>query len=335
MKNIILFVSIFLLYACDSKKNNNSSVDKHKIAIVIHGGAGDFDRTNLTDEQKSVYISTLRQAVTRGYKILKAKGSGIDAVEKTIVILENSPLFNAGKGAVLTNMGKNELDASIMNGKTLEAGAVAGITNVKNPISLSRKVMEYSKHVFLSGLGAETFAKEQGLEIVDPSYFYTERRMDQLKEKQKHTQITTVSPLSADYKYGTVGCVALDCDGNIVAGTSTGGITNKRWGRIGDSPVIGAGTYANNKTCGVSSTGTGEYFIRGVVAYDISALMEYKNMSLKEAAKKVIQNKLTKIGGDGGIIAIDHKGNITKEFNTSGMFRASVDTEGNVEVDIF
>ena len=296
MKNIIFFLFVLLLYACDSKKNNSSPEDNNKIAIVIHGGAGDFDRANLTPDQKAAYISTLRQAVSQGYEILKAKGSGIDAVEKAINILENSPLFNAGKGAVLTNMGKNELDASIMNGKTLEAGAVAGITNVKNPISLSRKVMENSKHVFLSGLGAEAFAKEQGLEIVDPSYFYTERRMEQFKENQKMSQSSTIYPISADYKYGTVGCVALDYDGNIIAGTSTGGITNKRWGRIGDSPIIGAGTYANNKTCGVSSTGTGEYFIRGVVAYDISALMEYKNMSLKEAAKKVIQDKLTKIG---------------------------------------
>jgi beta-aspartyl-peptidase (threonine type) len=249
--------------------------------------------------------------------------------------MENSPLFNAGKGAVFANNGKNELDASIMEGKTLNAGAVAGVTNLKNPISAARKVMENSDHVLLAREGAEEFAASQGLEVVDSSYFFTEKRYNSLQKAKLGAKSAYLDPYINDYKFGTVGCVALDKDGNLAAGTSTGGMTNKKWSRIGDSPIIGAGTYANNKTCAVSGTGHGEYFIRANVAYDISALMEYKEMSLQEAAKEVIQNKLKNMGGDGGIIAIDAKGNLVAEFNTAGMYRAMVDEKGTITVGIY
>jgi beta-aspartyl-peptidase (threonine type) len=258
--------------------------------------------------------------------------------------MEESPLFNAGKGAVFTNAGTNELDASFMDGKTLNAGAIAGVKDIKSPIEAARKVMTDSEHVMLSGEGASTFAKEKGLEIVDPSYFYTERRfksLERIRDREK-TELDHDDKKAMFYdsdiknaKYGTVGCVALDKDGNISAGTSTGGMTNKRWGRIGDAPIIGSGTYANNKTCGVSSTGWGEYFIRSQVAYDISAQMEYSNKSLKEATTDVIQNKLTKLGGTGGVVALDKNGNMSFEFNTAGMYRASMDDKGNLVVKIY
>lgn len=248
----------------------------------------------------------------------------MEAVQKSINIMENSPLFNAGKGAVFTHDEKNSLDASIMDGKTLNAGAIAGVTNVKNPINLSYEVMINSPHVLLSGEGAETFAKEQRLEIVDPSYFFTQNRYDALQRVKAKEKSSFYDPNIDDSKYGTVGCVALDENGNLAAGTSTGGMTNKKWGRIGDSPIIGAGTYANNKTCAISSTGWGEYFIRGVVAYDISAQMEYTGKSLSEASKGVIE-KLEDLGGNGGVIALDGEGNISMEFNTAGMYRASID----------
>jgi beta-aspartyl-peptidase (threonine type) len=238
--------------------------------------------------------------------------------------LENSPLFNAGKGAVFTNNGTIEHDASIMNGENLNAGASTGTMHVKNPIDLAHSIMTKSSHVFLSGSGAEDFAKSQNLEMVEQEYFYTDFRFNQL-EKQKNS----VS------KFGTVGCVAIDINGNLAAGTSTGGMTNKKWGRIGDSPIIGAGTYANNKTCAISCTGSGEYFMRSVVAYDISALMEYKDLSLKEAVFKVIHKKLPSIGGDGGLIAIDNKGNIIMDFNTPGMYRASINKYGEKNIAIY
>lgn len=317
--------------------------EKEPFAIVIHGGAGTILRKNMTPEREAEYRKILEKAIKTGYTILKDGGSGLDAVQKTINVMEDSPLFNAGKGAVFTNDGKNELDASIMEGKTLNAGAVAGVTTVKNPVNLARAVMERSEHVMLAREGAETFAEEQGLEIVDPSYFYTEPRMkalERIKDKEKteldHDGKTAFyDPAIKDTKFGTVGCVALDKNGNLAAATSTGGMTNKRWGRIGDSPIIGAGTYANNRTCAVSSTGWGEFFIRGMVAYDISALMEYKGMSLQEAAKEVIQKKLPELGGIGGIIAVDHLGNMTMEFNTAGMYRASMNAEGELHVGIY
>ena len=278
-----------------------------EFSIAIHGGAGTITRKNMTPGKENAYRSKLKETLNVGYSILNKGGTSLDAVEATIRIMENSELFNAGKGAVFTNAGTNELDASIMDGRNLKAGAVARVKTVKNPISAARKVMEETWHVMLSGDGADKFAKEQGLDIVDPNYFYTQRRWDSLKKIQVE-------------KHGTVGCVALDKHGNLAAGTSTGGITNKRWGRVGDSPIIGSGTYANNKTCAVSGTGQGEYFIRGNVAYDVSAIMEYKGKSVGEAAQNVIR-KLSDKGGNGGIITMDSKGNISMPFNTAGMYR--------------
>jgi beta-aspartyl-peptidase (threonine type) len=339
---LLLFLSIFLLNSC----TNPSSEEKtpkadakpvNSIGLVIHGGAGTILKKNMTPEKEAAYKAALEEAAKKGYEILNNGGSSLDAVEQTIHILENSPLFNAGKGAVFANNGKNELDASIMEGKTLNAGAVAGVTNLKNPISAARKVMENSDHVLLARQGAEEFAIAQGLEVVDTSYYFTEPRYKSLlraKEGDKD-KAAYIDPYIKDYKYGTVGCVALDKDGNLAAGTSTGGMTNKKWNRIGDSPIIGAGTYANNKTCAVSGTGHGEYFIRAAVAHDISALMEYKSMSLQDAAKEVVQNKLKTMGGDGGIIAIDAQGNLVAEFNTPGMYRATVDENGTVTVGIY
>ncbi len=314
----------------------------NEFAIVIHGGAGTILRKNMSTEDEASYNAKLEEAIRVGYDILKNGGSSLDAVEKTINVLENSPLFNAGKGAVFTNAGINELDASIMDGRNLDAGASAGTKTVKNPINLARAVMENSPHVMLSGEGAEQFAKEQGLEIVDPSYFYTEARFKALERVKASEENETARDKSAFYdptikdsKFGTVGCVALDKSGNLAAGTSTGGMTNKRWGRIGDAPIIGAGTYANNATCAVSSTGWGEYFIRAMVAHDISALMDYKGMSLQEAAKEVIQKKVPDLGGDGGIVAVDKDGNMVMEFNTEGMYRASMDASGNLTIGIY
>ena len=278
-----------------------------EFSIAIHGGAGTITRKNMTQGKENAYRSKLKETLNVGYSILNKGGTSLDAVEATIRIMENSELFNAGKGAVFTNAGTNELDASIMDGRNLKAGAVARVKTVKNPISAARKVMEETWHVMLSGDGADKFAKEQGLDIVDPNYFYTQRRWDSLKKIQVE-------------QHGTVGCVALDKHGNLAAGTSTGGITNKRWGRVGDSPIIGAGTYANNQTCAVSGTGQGEYFIRGNVAYDVSAIMEYKGKSVGEAALNVIR-KLSDKGGNGGIITMDSKGNISMPFNTAGMYR--------------
>ncbi|MGB3590113.1 MAG: isoaspartyl peptidase/L-asparaginase, partial [Nonlabens sp.] len=287
--------------------------------------------------------------ITAGYKIVAAGGTAMDAVEQSIRIMEDSPLFNAGKGAVFTHDATNSLDASFMDGKTLNAGAIAGTSIVKNPISLARRVMTDSDHVLLSGKGADAFAKSlnyKEVEIVPGSYFYTDRRFESLQrilkrekeaasDKEGISQLEYLDPYTKDSKYGTVGCVALDKMGNIAAGTSTGGMTNKRYGRIGDSPIIGSGTYANNKTCGVSSTGHGEYFIRAQVAYDISALMEYGNQSLAMATQEVIQRKLSDLGGTGGVVALDHLGNISMEFNTPGMYRASMDEQGSLVVKMY
>ena len=285
-----------------------------KFGIVIHGGAGTILKKDMSPEKEKEYTEKLTEALEAGYKILESGGSSLDAVEQSIRIMEDSPLFNAGKGAVFTNAGTNELDASIMDGKTLAAGAVAGIKHVKNPITLARKVMENSPHVMMTGEGAETFAKKQNLEIVDQSYFFTKERWESLqKAKQEEEKLKE--------KHGTVGAVAIDIYGNISAGTSTGGMTNKKWGRVGDSPIIGAGTYANNNTCGVSATGHGEYFIRLGVAKDVSALMEYKGMSLASAAEEVIFKKLAELGGTGGVVALDKDLNVAMIFNTEGMFR--------------
>lgn len=344
MKKIIFLLGIlFVFVQCKSSKSTAAKDKAENFAIVIHGGAGTILKKNMSPEMEVKYKEKLEEAVKTGYAILKKGGSSLEAVEKAINVMEDSPLFNAGKGAVFTNQGKNELDASIMDGKTLKAGAIAGVTTVKNPINLARAVMEKSEHVMLAREGAEYFAKENGLEIVNPAYFYTENRYQSLLKAQEKEKIELDHSDNSsfydshikDNKFGTVGCVALDKNGNLAAGTSTGGMTNKKWGRIGDTPIIGAGTYANNKTCGVSSTGWGEFFIRNVVAYDISALMEYKGISLAKASKEVIQNKLTKLGGDGGIVAMDKNGNISMEFNTAGMYRASIDKKGKITIAIY
>ncbi len=291
-------------------------------AIVIHGGAGTILKKNMTEEREAAYQEALNAALDIGETVLKNGGSSGDAVVQTIMYMENSPLFNSGKGAVFTNAGKNELDASYMDGAARNAGAVGGVTVVKNPILAARAVMEKSEHVLLTGKGAEEFAKAQGLEIVDPEYFFTQNRWDALQRAKAAEDQTTGMKLEYnDFKFGTVGCVALDKAGNITAGTSTGGMTNKRYNRIGDSPIIGAGTYANNATCGVSCTGHGEFFIRYAVAYDVSAMMEYKGISVEEAANAVINDKLVKAGGSGGLIALDHFGNVAMPFNTEGMYR--------------
>ena len=335
-KIIIITFSIFL--GC---KNNNEANITPTFGILIHGGAGTILKKNMSSEKEAEYRKTLKKAIEVGYKILETGGNSQDAVEKTIHIMEDSPLFNAGKGAVLNAHGNIELDASFMNGNSLDAGAVSGVKTVKHPISAAIKVMEASQHVMLSGSGADTFAKEQGLEIVDPEYFYTERRINDLKRVKQKTALKE-SLLSSDEKkyfqnqrYGTVGCVALDINGNLSAGTSTGGMTNKKWNRIGDAPIIGAGTYANNLTCAISATGWGEFFIRSVVAHDISALMEYKNMSIQEAAYEVIHNKVARLGGNGGVIGIDRFGNPMMEMNTPGMYRAHMDADGNLKIKIY
>ncbi|WP_142784731.1 isoaspartyl peptidase/L-asparaginase family protein [Changchengzhania lutea] len=344
MKKIILLVILSFLFTACKEDTTMISEPPEKMekaaefSIIIHGGAGTILRENLSPENEALYKTTLEKAIKVGHRILKHGGSSLDAVEKTINVLEDSPIFNAGKGAVFTHEGTNEHDASIMDGSNLNAGASAGTKTVKNPINLARAVMEHSPHVMLSGTGAETFAKEQGLELVDPNYFYTEKRMkslERVKASEKNKVASFYDEDIQNSKYGTVGCAALDKFGNLAAGTSTGGMTNKRWGRIGDAPIIGAGTYANNKTCAISSTGWGEYFIRGMVAYDISALMEYRELSLREAAKEVIQTKLKNLGGTGGIIGIDKKGNMVMEFNTAGMYRATMDETGALYVGIF
>ncbi len=336
MKKVKLFFfflsAALFFYGC----NKPTETKKVEYAIVIHGGAGNITPQNLPEEIRAKYKAKLKEALLTGYEILKNGGTSLDAVEKTINVLENSSLFNAGKGAVLTDIGTCELDASIMDGKTLNAGAVAGVKTIKNPITAARKVMEKTPHVLLAGSGADEFAKEIGLEIVPNSYFITPRRLKQFEEIKKKERKNPFASTKFEFKkLGTVGCVALDKFGNLAAGTSTGGISFKKYGRVGDSPIIGAGTYANNNTCGISCTGQGEFFIRNVVAYDISALMEYKGYSLKKAAKEVILKKLVKQKAEGGVIGIDKSGNIVTVFNTPGMFRAFVTKDGKVTVKMF
>lgn len=320
-----------------------------KLGFMIHGGAGVIRKGSLTPEREKEYRAKLEEAVLAGYKTLQSGKSGLDAVETAIRMLEDSPLFNAGKGAVFTAEGKNELDASIMEGKSLMAGAVAGLRHVKNPITLARAVMERSPHVMMVGDGAEKFAKEMNIELVEEKYFWTQERWDGLqrviqqeKEKQKAAQegkkVSQNAPdlrLEPENKFGTVGAVALDSNGNLSAGTSTGGMTYKKFGRVGDAPIIGAGTYANNDSCAVSATGWGEFFIRIGVARDIAALMEYQAMPIQKAADRVIKEKLQKLGGDGGIIAIDKFGNMAISFNSEGMYRAYIAADGKAVVEIY
>ena len=306
-----------------------------KFSIAIHGGAGTLVKGLMTPEKEEQYKNALNDALEKGYEILEKSGSAMDAVEIAVNHLENSPLFNAGKGSVFTNDGIHEMDASIMDGKTLDAGAVSLITGIKNPVSLARDIMEKTDHVFLAGEGAMRFADSLGYSLETPEYFYDELRYQQWLSIKDSDTFQLDHSVKKDGKFGTVGAVACDKQGNIAAATSTGGMTNKRWGRVGDSPMIGAGNYANNKTCAVSCTGSGEFFIKGVVAYDVSCLMEYKGMSLKDAASEVINKRVLEIGGDGGLIAVDSEGNIAMPFNTEGMYRAYKTSKGKKEVSIY
>ncbi len=317
-----------------------SSAKQNKIGLVVHGGAGTMERGKMTAEREREYRAGIENALRAGWTILQHGGSALDATETAVRVLEDDPLFNAGKGSVFNAAGVNEMDAAIMDGKTLRAGAVANVEHVKNPISLARLVMERSPHVLMAGAGAEAFAKERGGELVDPKYFFTQERWDELqwdKEKEKNKAAPAgdkkfiVAPEKA---HGTVGAVALDRSGNLAAATSTGGKSNKLSGRIGDTPIVGAGTYANNATCAVSGTGDGEFFIMATAAHDVSAMMEYRRKTLQEASIAVI-DKIGKLGGAGGMIGIDKNGNITLPFNTSGMYRGYVDANGKFVTEIF
>lgn len=308
---------------------------KNNFSIAIHGGAGTLVKGLMTPKLESQYKAALTEALEAGYAVLKNGGKAIDAVETAVISLEDTPLFNAGKGSVFTHKGTHEMDAAIMDGSNLKGGAVSLITGIKNPISLARDVMEKSEHVFLAGEGAMQFAKMNGYNVFPPDYFYDEVRYQQWQGIKDSDTFQLDHSVKKDGKFGTVGAVACDSFGNVAAATSTGGMTNKKWGRVGDSPMLGVGTYANNKTCAVSCTGSGEYFIRGVVAYDVSCLMEYKGFSLEEAASEVIQNRILKLGGDGGLIAVDSKGNIAMPFNTEGMYRAYKTSEGESNLAIY
>ena len=319
-KTFTLLVLILLIISCET-------VDKNEFAIVIHGGAGTILKENMSYELETAYKDKMKEALEAGHYILKTSGTSIDAVEAAIKILEDSELFNAGKGSVLSNNEEVEMDASIMTGHNLNAGAISGIKHIKNPISLARKVMEESEHVFLSGEGAEDFAVSKGFETVKNNSFITERRLNSVRNAKKRDSIK-------NNKFGTVGCVALDKFGNITSGTSTGGMTNKKWNRIGDVPIIGAGTYANNNTCGISSTGWGEYFIRNVVAYDISSQIDYLKIDINQAAKNTLK-KVKDLGGSGGVIGIDSNGNIMMDFNTKGMYRGYINSDGETKIEIY
>jgi beta-aspartyl-peptidase (threonine type) len=323
----LIILLLFNLAACHQPYNYDQGRTLGKYVLVIHGGAGTISKEEMKPEVEKQYREKLAEVIKAGEDTLKKGASALDAVTLCITMMENSPLFNAGKGAVFDAQGINEMDASIMQGKDLSAGAVASVQHIKNPILAARAVMEHSPHVLLISKGAETFAAKQGVEMVDPAYFFTERRWKSyLKVKAKK---------AIGEKHGTVGAVALDKQGNLVAGTSTGGMTYKMLGRVGDSPIIGAGTYADNTSCAVSCTGHGEYFMRNVVAYDVGALMKYGQLSLKEAANFIVLDKLKKQGGEGGLIAVDHRGNFTMTFNTSGMYRAYVTSDGYRGVFIY
>jgi len=328
--SIMSFTATLLLTSIVAA-NSSTAETKRPLAIAIHGGAGVIAREQLGPDDGASYRAGLAEALDAGYAVLERGGSSLDAVTTAVRILEDNPLFNAGRGAVLTHDGHAELDASIMTGHDLKAGAVAGVKRIRHPIDLARKVMEDSPHVMLYGAGAEEFASSRGFDFVPNEFFITPQRKRQLERVlQGRTQ-----PRNELSGLGTVGAVAIDSAGNLAAATSTGGMTNKRWGRIGDAPIIGAGTYANNASCAVSATGHGEYFIRSVVAYDVCALMEYKGYSLDQAASEVVKGKLVERGGEGGIIAVDRAGNVALEFNSPGMFRGMRDSAGKREVAIY
>ncbi|SDE88662.1 beta-aspartyl-peptidase (threonine type) [Pricia antarctica] len=304
-------------------------------SLAIHGGAGTLVKGQMTTEKEIAYKKVLEFALDEGYALLKEGASSVDAVERAVEVLEDSPLFNAGKGSVFTADGNHEMDAAIMNGKTLDAGAVSLIHGIKNPIRLARDVMEKSEHIFLAAEGAMQFAQSLNYNLEDASYFYDEFRYQQWQDIKGTDSFQLDHSGKKESKFGTVGAVACDQQGNLAAATSTGGMTNKRFGRVGDSPMIGVGNYANNKTCAVSCTGSGEFFIKGVVAYDVSCLMEYKGLSLSEAASEVINKRLLYIGGDGGLIAVDSNGNIAMPFNTEGMYRGSKTSLGEKKISIY
>lgn len=308
---------------------------KKKTMLVIHGGAGTITRQSMTAEVEKQYRDTLTEALRTGHAILAKGGTSLDAIEATIRVMEDSPLFNAGKGAVFTHDGKNEMDASIMDGRTKAAGSVAGVTIIRNPITAARAVMEKSEHVMMVGRGAELFATQQGLEIVDPSYFWTERRWKALQKELMQEKPRAVLDFADEKKFGTVGAVALDQHGNLAAGTSTGGMTNKMYGRVGDAPIIGAGTYAENESCAVSATGHGEFFIRWTVAYDIAALVKYRGLSVQQAGDEVIHKKLVPVKGEGGVIILDRNGNFATPFNSEGMYRGHIGADGKPVVAIY
>lgn len=310
-------------------------------AIAIHGGAGTILKEDMTPELEKAYLNALEEAMAAGFAVLKMDGTAVEAVKAAIVMMEDNLLFNAGRGSVFTKKGIQEMDAAIMNGSTLEAGAIAGVRNVRNPIELALEVLENSNHVFLSGKGAIDFAMKQGVKLEPDDYFFSQFRYDQWKEIRDSDNYSLdhthqgIQELMKDKKFGTVGAVACDSSGNIAAGTSTGGMTNKKFGRIGDSPVIGAGTYANNKTCAISCTGHGEPFIKAVAAHDVSCIMDYQNKSLHDAMHEVVHEKLIKLGGEGGMIGIDAKGNVSMQFNSVGMYRAYHKSSGEKVVGIY
>ena len=331
LQKITIILALILFISCNNeiKKESEIKVSPKDIpfALVIHGGAGTIKKEYMTPEMEAAYTNKLQEALDAGYQVLENGGTAITAVQKAINIMENSPLFNAGKGAVFNSLGKQEMDASIMDGKTLNAGAVAGVSHIKNPINAAILVKDSTRHMMLSGLGAEEFAKQYNLKFEDESYFFTNKRYQQLLKAQgKEHALLEINTLNIElidnHQYGTVGCVALDKKHNIAAGTSTGGMTNKKFGRIGDSPIIGAGTYANNLTCGVSCTGTGEYFMRTLAAHEVSNLIQYKNYDLQKALHQVIHIEIDSLGGDGGMVSLDKNGNIAWDFNTTGMYRA-------------
>ncbi len=326
-----LIIIIFLSISLTSDKRTRN-VAENKFVLVIHGGAGFIYEGRFEKEEENAYIAKINEALNLGKNILENGGSALDAVEMSIMVLENSPLFNAGKGSVLNEHGMNEMDASIMDGKFLNAGAVAGVHRIKNPIKAARLVMDNSKHVLLFGKGAEIFSEKEGLELVDPAYFIMPEKLQELQNAKDKGSGKVSSP---DFKFGTVGAVALDQKGNLAAGTSTGGMTNKMQGRIGDSPIIGAGTYADNNSCAVSATGHGEYFIRNAIAFQMTALMKYKQMTVADAGDYLINDVLRKLEANGGLIALDCEGNFTMPFNTPGMFRGFAREDGATEVLLY
>lgn len=307
----------------------------NNFSLAIHGGAGTLLRGQMTAQKEQDYTTALQQALDAGHTILVKGGEALDAVEAAVRVLEDCPLFNAGRGSVFTADGTHQMDAAIMEGRTLNAGAVSLITGIRNPISLSRDVMEKSNHVFLAGEGAMHFAQKLGYQLEEPSYFHNDLRHEQWLDLRNSEAFQLDHSDKKDSKFGTVGAVACDAHGNLAAATSTGGMTNKKWGRVGDSPMIGAGTYANNATCAISCTGSGEFFIRGVVAYDVSCLMEYRGLSVAEAAHEVIDHRVLALGGDGGLIAVDAQGNIAMPFNTEGMYRGFVTSTGKTGIAIY